>query len=292
MARQSLQSWILEALNDRDKPSGSCSVLILFHTIGSAKKEIDHVRFSSGKQWTPSELTERFEAKARSYAQDLPGRQLFEIEALYGTNTVPEAFHPFAIEGETVYMTGGSDSPDGKGLMQQMMRHNEALIALAFAALGENTRNLQSQNGQLATALENSRRAELDAVGIVKDLVLERANKQHEHRMKELEYARTSQERKKWLQFGPPLINSILGAEIFPQNTEDTALVEGIADKLTSEHIKRLAEILPPEYMGPLASRIQRYLEKKAAEEKEDTRLLGAASSDDAESDAAGDEVT
>jgi hypothetical protein len=286
MSRQSLRAWILEALTDAEK-NGPCTGLICLHTIGSAKKEIHNVKLNAGKQWTPDELAQLFESKAKSYAQDLPGTQLFEIEGFYGDRSTPEAFHPFRIEGETMYAMGGTDAPDGKGLVQQSMRHTEAMTSLAYAALAENNRLLNQMVQQFGDALIDSRKAELDAVGLVKDLVLERQNNVHAHRMEQLQFERQTTERRKWLQFAPPLINTLLGKDIFPQNTEDTALIEGLCENLTEEHIKKLAGALPPEYMGPLAARIEKFLEKKKAERSEDRRLLGNGL--DPEADAAGD---
>lgn len=286
MARQSLRSWINEALTDFDK--GKCTGLFCHHTIGAAKKEIHHVKLDAGKQWSADELAEVFEGKAKSYSQDLPGTQLFEMEAFYEGRSTPEAFHPFRVEGETMYAMGGTDSPDGKGLVQQAMRHTEAMTSLAYSALAENNRLLQGLANQLGAALLDSRKAELDAVGIVKDLVLERGENAHKRRMEQLQFERQTAERKKWLQFAPPLINTILGRDIFPQNTEDTALIEGLCENLTEEHIKKLAGALPPEYMGPLAARIQKFLDKKREERAEDTRLLGQGGNP--EDDAAGGE--
>lgn len=286
MARQSLQSWISEILIDPEK--GACTLLVCLHTIGSAKKDIHHINLTSGKQWTAEELAQVFENKAKSFAQDLPGTQLFEMEAFYGGTTAgPQAYHPFRVEGENLYALGGTDSPDGKGLVQQSMRHTEAMTSLAYQALAQNNALLQGMVTQLAGALTISRQAELDAVGIVKDLVLERGNNAHKQRMEELTYARQTEERAKWLQFAPPLINSVLGREIFPQNTEDTALVEAIAGKLTAADVQKLAGILPPEYMGPLAARIEKFLTKKRKESKQDKKLL--TDGIDPEDDAAGD---
>lgn len=286
MARQSLESWISEVLIDPEK-GGACTLLVCLHTIGSAKKDIHHINLTSGKQWTAGELAQVFDSKAKSYAQDLPGTQLFEMEAFYGGSTVPQAFHPFRIEGENLYAVGGTDSPDGKGLVQQSMRHTEAMTSLAYQALAQNNALLQTMVTQLAGALTQSRQAELDAVGIVKDLVLERGNNAHKQRMEELTYERQSEERKKWLQFAPPLINSILGRDIFPQSTEDTAILEGIASKLTADDVQKLAGILPPEYMGPLAARIEKFLTKKRKETSQDKKLLTKGI--DPEDDAAGD---
>jgi hypothetical protein len=286
MARQSLRHWIHEALTEKHD-NELCTMMSCVHVQGGAEKEIHTVRFLTDKQWTAGELEALFDGKAKSFAQDLSGSQLFMLKAFYGGSSVDQASHPFRIQGDNFYEGGsGTDTPDQKGLTQQSMRHTEAMTAMAYRAIQENNQMLMAQAKFLAEQNIALRQSELDAVSIVKGLVLKDVGDTHTLRMKELEYQRSTEERKKWIAWGPALVNTLLGKEIFPQSSADTALVEAVADSLTHEHIAKLADLLPPHLMGPLAARIDQYLEKKQANRQGDIKALAGK---DPEADAAGD---
>ena len=70
------------------------------------------------------------------------------------------------------------------------------------------------------------------------------------------------------MKFAPPLINTVLGKEIFPQSVADTALIDSIANHLSEEQIEMLAtsNLFPPVVWGPLAQRLDHALKKKEEE--------------------------
>jgi hypothetical protein len=91
------------------------------------------------------------------------------------------------------------------------------------------------------------RRENREGFTLVKELLAAQALNRHEFKMKELEFERSTEERKKWLDFAPSLVNTILGSEVFPQSTEDTSLLESIADSLSEEDLMKLSSVLKPE---------------------------------------------
>lgn len=76
----------------------------------------------------------------------------------------------------------------------------------------------------------------------------------------------------------PALVNSIAGREVFPQSSEDTALVDAIAEGVKPEQIAMLAHLVPPSLAGPLMDRLGRALDAKAEREKAATAAAKAAS--------------
>lgn len=286
MARQSLEQWIRLALTDPDK-DGVCSQMALCHMIGVQPKEIHTTKFSAGKA-EPEALAAMFDQKARSYCQDLAGTQTFELVAFYGNRTTPEAWRPFTITPENASNGLMTESPDEKGRTQQMMRHGEALVQQVYRrqqAMDEHSIRLIDQQSRMIMALQNDNH---EAFKIFKEMAMEKVMDEHKRKMETLAFERSTAERKKWLSFAPPLVNTLLGREVFPQSTEDTALVEGIAENLKIEDLSKLSGVLPPEMWGPLAARMTKYLENKN-KEKEELKMLSP--HPDPEGDAAGDVI-
>jgi len=285
-----MDSWIAEALTDPDKEPRKCSMISLVHMVGQIQKEIHSTSFKGGRSWTAEQLATMFNGKAQTYCQDIPGVQSFQLLAFYGESTTAEAFFPFMVNVSTEFNGLATEAPTDTGQKQQTMRHNEMLLQQVYRrqqTLDEfSTRLISMQAGIIQNLTQENR----DAFTIVKEMLMERALSDHKHKMDQLQFERETTERKKWLSFAPPLLNTLLGRELFPQGTADTALVESIADSLTQEDIMKLASSLKPELWGPLAARMHAYMEKKSKEDEQLKQISQYASSDP-ESDAAGDIV-
>ncbi len=280
MAKQTLESWIHEAMIDGDKDQ-AITGFNLAH-VGSGETDIHHIKFGS-KAWTPSEVSQLFRHKAEGFAQDLPGVQTFVVYAFYGKNE-PEAKHPFTVTGtlDTNLMT---ESPDARGLTIQGMRHLEAGTQMAFRSLATSVDAQQRMIDSLIRDNLDTRRENRELIGILKDVVMTQAANNHDRKLKELEYERTTKERDKWIGFLPGLVNNILGKEVFPQGTEDTAHLQALADAMSEEDLKKLSGKVRPEQLGPIANRLKKYYEEKKVAEQND-KLLAAKTPED---DAAGD---
>ena len=283
MARQSLENWISEALTDEEKTK--CTGLSLVHYAGQVEREVWTVRFG-GKSWTAKGLADIMRKKAEGYAQDLPGVQSFCLLAFYEGKDGPQARMPMTIQGEPEMNGLMTEGPHSQGLMQQMMRHNEAIIQLGFrqsVAMADASASLITQlSGMLQKALVENH----DAIEVIKTVLLEGATNTHEFKMREIKAKQDAEERRQLIKFLPALANTINGREVFPQATADTSLVETIAEKIDEKQIAALAEALPPEVLGMLANRFAQVLKEKRLAEEDSERALAKKNPED---DAAGD---
>jgi hypothetical protein len=105
----------------------------------------------------------------------------------------------------------------------------------------------------------------MQAFDIVKDMMMKMAETQFNRDMELENNRRATQTRDRLLKMVPPLVNQFSGKEVFPQNSEDTALIEAIAENLTPDYIKFLSGILPAQLWAPLSARLDKYNQEKAA---------------------------
>ena len=282
MARKSLAKWIDEALSDTEKDD-RISAISLVHMVGQQRQELYTVKISKTGSYEGKTLESVFMGKANAYAQDLTGTQTFALLAFYGKNQ-EEAVQPFTVVPEGNPQTLGlmTEGPTLEGQVQQRMRQQETTFVQTYRRQAELDRfSIQIMERQeRMLEMTQSRMAALmhengEAYTIVRDLLMAQANRSHEMRMAELNYQRGTEERGKLLKFAPVLINTIVGKEVFPQSTEDSALIETIAENLEEKHIAKLAELdLPPMIMGPLAARVMKAMEKKEKEKAEANKQL------------------
>ena len=273
--RETIYDWIYQCFNDpeltndgKKEPAG----MVLLHVKNGLKvTEIDSVTFGSGKKWVLEELAERFETKADFYAQDLTGVQMFQLNAFYEGSKEPKSRKPFRVTGALSHGEDGLDTegPTPTGIVQSLMRHNEVILQTCnkqTAMLFEMSAQMMQIMAQEKNKLINDNQ---DQFALIRDLMMKQLELGHTGRMEMLEYERKSEDRKAMLRMLPSLANSITGKEIFTESAEDTALVDTVAEELTPEMLKKLAEILPPKVTGMLATRMAKALDKKQAVQRD-----------------------
>jgi len=106
----------------------------------------------------------------------------------------------------------------------------------------------------------------IDALSIVKEVMMTQANEEAQAAMALAEYKRKTEERAKVIELLPPMANQLFGREIFPQSLADTTLIENITKSLTEEQLAQLMSILKPEQAALLAPRMEKILKEQAAQ--------------------------
>lgn len=263
--RLTLDVWIRDAITD-EKDGNKCSMIALVHLVGAQQKEIHSVKFASGKSWQPDELAIMFRGRAEGFAQDLSGAQTFQLMAFYGRNEA-ESFQPFTVSPVLDPNNPLPSEPaTADGRLGQLMRQGEMLFQQVYRrqqVMDEHSNALISQQSRMMSELLGENRA---SFAIMKEMLMEKALDTHKHRMDELGYSRSSDERKKWIGMIPLLTNTILGREIFPQSNADTILMEQIVTNIDENAIMAMAQFVKPELMGPLMERFTQIQKKKTLE--------------------------
>jgi hypothetical protein len=278
-----LETWIREALTDSDK-EGPCSAMsLLYCKPGGGHREIHSVKLT-GKTHDAKTLSDLFQGRAETAAQDFGGISNFEIQAFYGKSEA-QAYHTISIiDGEM--QSGGKgrtvkETNDGPGIVAQSMRHTENAFTL-LAQLVQNGAVTSLQREQAMATRETELRNEVnEAYKIVREMMMSKTASDHEMHMKELQFRQTQFMHQKIMELVPALANTVSGRDIFPQSTADTALIEALATRVKPEMIEQLgmAGILPPELLAPLAARFSDVLRKKK-EEAEAVKKLAPSNPD------------
>jgi hypothetical protein len=254
-----LESWIQSCRLDQDK-TGPCTAYALVHK--PLDKELHTVTLGGSPGRTDGELAKLFLGVAQSYADGLPGMQQFELLAFYSKDE-PEAFRPFMLSGRTEYEGGATEAPDKTGMTAQSMRLTEILVQGSFRSQESMAKIMRETMQDIGAENRSLRQENMGMFDILKNLLVEREKMAHNRQMEEAQYARATAERAAWLKMAPPLVNSIVGKEVFPQSSADTALITAAVEHMSPEQLQMLSGILPPEVWGPLATRMQQILEEK-----------------------------
>lgn len=268
MKKQTLESWIIEALTD-DEKTGGCSVLALMHASGGVEKELHSVRLGN-KQWTERDLAEMFRNKAQSYCQELPGVHFFVVLAFYGESTEPQARHPFRLQGELELGDLGTEAPDDRGIRQQNMRHQEAVLMTGYKMMALSSDNQNQMMGMLLKELIATRQQNGQLLEGLQSALLQKAQDVHAFRIEEMKLQHTNMLWEKGMNYLPSAANKLLGKEVFPTSTVDASLMEMVAKDLIAnpDKIPVLQGTFSPDVWAAIVNRLHGIMsEKKKAEE-------------------------
>jgi hypothetical protein len=290
--RASLQDWVQAAMNDQDydKP---CDRIALVHvSMGGNETEVKTARIGGGRDWTPETLANFFWNTATVYCQDLPNAQTFRLVAFFGT-AEPRLRHPFMVAGQYDNHGLGTEPPTPEGRTMQGMRHQEAMITglmnerMAVLEMPLRTiRAMSEYQAMLMKDLHDTRSENADFVRVMKEILFEEASKRLDRDLAIRRFEAERKDREMLMKLLPIGLNELTGREVIPQSTADSLLIDTIAEGLNEESIKKLLEsnIIPPELMGILMSRMRKALEEKRARH-EQALARGSEADMDADSD-------
>jgi hypothetical protein len=269
-SRQTLDQFIHEALGNEQ--NGKCTAIALMHIVaGQQEKEI-HTQKLGTTAWNPKELADMFRMKAENHAGEIPGMQTFNLLVFYENRGEPQARRPFSVYGGHPGVDGAqlmTEAPTPQGLMQQMMRHNEAHMQIALRHTAVMVEQSATMMARMATMNERLMTENNEAYTIIRELMVTRDQAQGDNRMKELEYSRKTKEREMLGKYLPALANQLTGRELFPQSTSDTALIETMAEavsEMSEEQMMELAAKIPSNIWAPLAARFTKAIKEKNRE--------------------------
>lgn len=296
--KETILTWIRERLEDIEQ-DGKLSAIGLLHIDGHGRENVVHDMKSEARDWGDAEkMGEVFFARADRHAKGLPGAQQFVMHAMYGTSGKVMRMLPFNLAGKLAFgdIPGGgmaTEPPTPVGQLQQGMRMGELVVQGMLGQINPTFRVLSDLIDRLMR-----RQAELEGENrelfIALRQELERSVQlAHEQRMKQLEFIRTTDERRRIIKIMPALLNAMTGREVFPTSAEDTAIIETLCENVSEDEVKLLTTTLgskSPELAGLIMNRFNAIQKRKADESSELNRLAREATGgyEAGERDAAG----
>ena len=258
-----LEAPIRRALSDEDR---RCVGMTLFHVSGSGTQvELNTIQIKEGVQYDTKELSKAIGNLATEHAGGVQGRQQYRLVITFSDGGTTE--QPFGILGETDLAGGiNSEAPTGVGHLTQMMRHNEALFRSAVTnndIVLQRAIQLMSMQMEMNVKLmgENG-----EMLTVVKELVMKDADRAEERAEKALKRKQMAEIIAQGTKMLPGVINHLSGGKLIPPASEDTMILDAIADNITAEQVGTLMGMLKPEQLALIMPRLERRAQQKAAE--------------------------
>lgn len=255
-----LTRWLSrELVKDRkDKPI--CKITLRHAAPGTKGNEVETVDLTERTLSLDNipDLAEEIISRAQTDADGIGGVQRYTV-TLYAVNEVRAVLRwPFRIRANgDEFEDAGDEAPNAKGLLTQLMRHNEAIAkTMVHAVAGITTvmaRRLESSDNTVTRLTEQHHRN--------MELLEEAKSEQHTRDMEllttEASETRKNQMFEKLALLVPVMINKLAGQKVL--NAEDPAamMLKAFSESISPEQFQSIQKTLKPEQLILLAQILQ-----------------------------------
>lgn len=228
------------------------SKFVLFHCpAGGKANEVETFKYREGM--TADELRPLIDevlSRAQSDADGAGGVQRYLLRAFVKGDTSPVSRFSFRLRGSDEDFEEGNafdDAPNAKGLLTQLMRHNEAIMRSANTMMG-------TAVSMLARQAENANER-LEAMTAQRSADFELMEKlrsgQHDRDMEMLQHE-ASEKRKeamfeKFSILIPVVLNKLAGTKVVPSQDPAALMIKGFVDTLEPDQFNKILSALKPE---------------------------------------------
>jgi len=271
MAKTSLESWITNAI--RDNSDGECTSISMSHVVGSSLDEVYTHKLGGSNPLSAFQMSEVFNERARTHAQELEGTQLFRLLAFYNNRSEPQNKFHIRVQGESEFDGTVTEKADVKGFLGQSMRLFEANTASTFRKDAMLFETMIRSNQIMAENNVKMTQQVFDGIRAVTELAAALAKSQSEGRMEEIRLKSQMEERKMLIQFAPHLLNAATGKEVVPSAATDEQVYLDLANTLSEDEFKMIMATLQrknPRLATIIATKLSQALQnqRQAAQEE------------------------
>lgn len=267
--RLEMAVWADRALTDTDKLKNGTAdyapmqAMTLVHCVGNQQVEVHTKQFTSANKLSPKEIADMFKSMAEGYAQDMVGTQQFMIIAHY-QDCDAKGRYPFAIQQSI--STDAMFEPGESGERRSNHLMTQAFLSQVFARQAVMDQHAMRHIEQLSLMAEKSQNAANRANEMLQELILKVTLDDRAHELQVIKAQEAVKTREGLFRLAPPVLNTLTGREIFPQSTEDTALIELLFENIDPASVMQMAGNLPDAVVGSIMGRWARHQKKKEAE--------------------------
>ena len=268
-----IKDWVRKHACTVDPDDGRCKKLVVRH-LSVEKKPIGDVctvNIASDPAFEGTEIADKLIAEIADAAQRdaddyKSGVQTYGIFAYYTKNDrfVPRKVFRVAANEDFDPEGGSSEPPTEKGLMTQLMRHNEINSKNSLVAMGYIMQTFQKE---ISEQRENGRKyfeQQIDLVVLVQDMLNDSHKRRQEEKKGDMEMSILEGTFEHLKIILPIIANKLMGKEVFPAKMDrELYLMASLWETLTDQQQEELRRMLSPQQLSILAEFLGMYEERK-----------------------------
>lgn len=268
---QQIDSWLRKQVVFEDEEHGRASKIILRHLSVDRKPQGDvatfPVKLDPGSEEIEP-LVDRICDAAQKDADDMSsGVQNYALYAYFpqDLNYFPrKVFRVAGNNDDFERELSPSEPPTEKGLVAQLMRHNEGIMKTMTVSQGYMTSTLQRENQRLAEMNEKFALQQVDFMILLQDTLDTAHARRLREKKEESDLAMRDGMISKVDSLLPVIINRIAGKNIMPVPDPSFTLMGALLENLSDEQQTALLNLLEPHQRPVFTEMLAEYEKKKA----------------------------
>lgn len=284
-----IKNWVRQHVCAVSKEHGRCKKVMVRHLNVERKPvgDVHTINITSDSATDGTEMADRVineiaDAALRDANDVMAGVQTYAIYAYYtnDTNYVPRKIFRAAADEDSNPEAGGlSEPPTEKGVLSQLMRHNEVTSKNSLVAMGYIIQTFQKEIDQQRAMNKHLMDQQIETAMFVQEVT----NDAHDRRLKEkkaeIEMAVVEGAFEHLKVILPIIANKIAGKEILSgPMSKEIYLLASFLETLSPQQQTVLRDMLSPQQVAQLAELLGSYEEKKA-------KLIGESSRSEEDGD-------
>ncbi len=273
MVENQIKGFVRQKVCLIDVENGRCKKVVLRHLNIDKKPngDVHSINISSDPALEGTEMADRIILEIADSAQrdandQQSGVQTYAIFAYYSDNPnyVPRKVFRVAAEDEIERDAGPSEPPTEKGLLMQLMRHNEVNSKNSMVGMGYILATLQKENQQLREQNRHHSEQQLDQLMVVQELLNDGHRRKIEEKQSEVMTTMMEGVYEHLKIALPILANRLAGKDVFPpQMDRDLYLFSTFFENLTEKQQAFMRDELSSGQLTIVAELLGLYEERK-----------------------------
>lgn len=261
---ESIERWILK----RDDSADEKLIFLLCHLGVSTRSELFEMEYAGEAASVIAELMYR---NADDDAESMGGLQKYRLEGHFGRKKKSSQFaRRFRIKADENWEEEEFSEPaTQKGLLSQLMKHNEKNNIASLGSMNSMIKSLQSELARKDRRIDQLEEKVMAQVEIREQLV----SRDHERKLVEIQLIK-SEDRKDEIfetvkMLAPIAINRLTGKDLFKDADDPLSMqLKSLIDSMDVDQMQGLMGVLKPAQSAVLLDLVQHYQKSEAEKKK------------------------
>ena len=286
-----IKNWVRQHVCQVDPEHGKCKKVVIRHLNIDKKPQADvhTINIASDPAFEGTEIADKIISEISDHAQQdandmKSGVQTYGLYAYYtkSINYVPRKVFRVPAEEDFEPDGGPSEPPTEKGILQQLMRHNEINSKNSLVAMGYIMQTFQKEINEQRSMNKTFMSQQVDTMLLLQETMNDHHKRRTDEKKSEMEmtvYEGIFEHLKIIL---PIVANKLAGKEIFPAKMErELYVLASFLENLDPKQQTALRDMLSPQQLTMLAELLGMYEERKHKLTGEEPTEEGSGKGDD-----------
>jgi len=246
--------------------------------LGQARSETIWKEEINGREFDPEELASALLKAAEEDCKGLGGRQRYAVKIYYGKSKQAARQQRFSLYEKDPWEDSkdlDSEAANPRGVLSQLMRHNEAIMRTSVLGQQDTLRALGRMNEKLVSRLEILESKHFETVVMYEELISQKHQREIEVMQAEASERRKDEMLSNLRLLVPIAINKLAGENVMKiPDTPETLQLRTFVESLDADQLQQILSSLNPAQQVSVMTMVQKFLPKDGEDKKNGANIV------------------